>query len=132
MSINGKILIIEDHPAIRNMLINLFNNSGYEVSEAGDGAVGLQFAQEGGFRAIILDLKMPQVDGFEFMKRLKLTPPKTPNGPIIVFSSHSYDYAKQQALESGAADFILKDDLETIHLVEHVEKIIKEHAPSTQ
>lgn len=120
-----RILIVEDHPAIRNMLISLFKNGGYNVTAAADGAIGLQYAIEGGFRTILLDLKMPQVDGFEFMKRLKLTPPKTANGPIIVFSSHSYDYAKQQALSAGAADFILKDDLETIHLVEHVESIIK-------
>lgn len=121
-----KILVVEDHPAIRNMLTSLFKNAGYQVVEASDGAIGLQYAFDGGFSAILLDLKMPQVDGFEFLKRLKLSPPKTNNGPIIVFSSHSYDYAKAQALEAGAADFIIKDDLETIHLVEHVEKIIQE------
>ena len=96
-----KILIVEDHPAIRNMLVSLFKNSNYQVTEASDGAIGLAAAQEGNYSAIILDLKMPQMDGFAFMKNLKLNPPTLPNGPIIVFSSASYDYAKQEALNAG-------------------------------
>ena len=123
-----KILIVEDHPAIRNMLQSLFEHHGYVVDAAADGAIGLQSAQHGGFTAILLDLKMPQMDGFEFMKRLKLEPPANPNGPIIVFSSHSYDYALKEAISAGAADFIVKDDLETIDLVERVETVIKKSA----
>jgi CheY-like chemotaxis protein len=119
-----KILIVEDHPAIRNMLASLFKNAGYQVTEASDGALGLAAATEGNFAAIMLDLKMPQMDGLEVMKNLKLNPPKLPNGPIIVFSSAAYDYAKQDALAHGATEFILKDDLEAIHLVEHVENVM--------
>lgn len=119
-----KILIVEDHPAIRNMLSSLFQNSGYITVEASDGAIGLSFAQAGGFSAILLDLKMPQMDGFEFMKNLKLNPPQIPNGPIIVFSSAAYEYAQKEAYTAGAADFIIKDDLETTKLVERVEAVI--------
>jgi len=119
-----KVLIVEDHPAIRNMLIGLFQNNGYQVTSASDGALGLNAAQEGNFHCIILDLKMPQMDGFEFMKNLKLNPPKSPNGPIIVFSSVAYEYARKEALAAGAADFIVKDNLEATHLVEHIESII--------
>jgi CheY-like chemotaxis protein len=127
MTVARKILIVEDHPAIRNMLISLFKNAGYQVTECSDGALGLSAAQGGGYEAIILDLKMPQMDGFEFMKNLKLNPPIIKNGPIIVFSSVAYDYAQKEALDAGAADFILKDDLEAIHLVDHVESVIQKY-----
>lgn len=120
-----KILIIEDHPAIRSMLIAIFGNSGYETDEAADGAIGLQKARQGGYAAILLDLKLPQLDGFEVMKQLKVIPPSTPNGPIIVFSSHDYEHAAITARDLGAADFIIKDNLDTARLVERIEKIIQ-------
>src|SRR5690606_26057446 len=121
------ILIVEDHPSIRSMLVSLFSHAGFEVVQASDGAQGLAQALTGGFSAILLDLKMPQLDGFEFLEKIKATPPPTPNGPIIVFSSHSYDYARKQALDAGAADFIIKDDLSTTNLVQHIESIIAAH-----
>lgn len=122
-----RILIIDDHTAIRKMLVFMFQNAGYEVVEADNGATGLQHAQVGGFTVILLDMKMPQVDGITFLKTIKQTPPQNPNGAIIVFSSMDYDYVKQGALQNGAAAFIVKDDLQSIKLVEQVEAILAKH-----
>jgi two-component system, chemotaxis family, chemotaxis protein CheY len=118
-----RLLIVEDHTAIRKMLVAMFKNAGYEVIEADNGATGLAHAQAGGFYGIILDLKMPQMDGLHFLQAIKQTPPTVPNGPMIVFSSVEYAYAKEQALKAGAAAFIQKDDLQSIKLVEQVEAI---------
>jgi CheY-like chemotaxis protein len=126
-----KILVIEDHPAIRNLLVALFKNAGYVITEAPDGAVGYNEAQQGGYTAILLDLKMPQMDGLTLLRQLKQFPPIKPNGPVIVFSSHSYDYAQKEALEAGAAAFIVKDDLANIDLVSQVEHLIQ-HPDQTQ
>jgi CheY-like chemotaxis protein len=127
-----KILIVEDHPAIRNLLITLFKNAGYEITEAPDGAMGYNEAQRGGFSVILLDLKMPQMDGIAFLKQLHRFPPQNPNGPTIVFSSHSYDYAQKEAMKAGAAAFIIKDDLAEMDLVAEVERIIKNHAAQSK
>ena len=61
------------------------------------------------------------------LKNLKTLPPSIPNGPIMVFSSHAYDYAYKQAMELGASAFIQKDDLETIKIVDQVQEIINKH-----
>lgn len=119
-----KILIVEDHTAIRGMLVAMFESSGYQVIHADNGATGLQLAQSGGFAAILLDLKMPQLDGLGFLKAIKATPPVIPNGPIIIFSSMAYDYTREEALRAGAAAFIEKDNLEHMALVRQVESII--------
>jgi two-component system, chemotaxis family, chemotaxis protein CheY len=127
-----RILIVEDHTAIRKMLVAMFTNAGYEVVEADNGATGLQHAQAGGFTGIILDLKMPQLDGLHFLNAIKQTPPTVPNGPMIVFSSVEYAYAKSEALKAGATAFIQKDDLQSIKLVEQVEAIINSPAAVVQ
>ena len=132
MNSKQKLLVVEDHQAIRQMLVSIFQNAGYEVVEASDGAIGLASAQQGGFTAILLDLKMPQMDGLEFMDHLKKMPPRIPNGPIIVFSSHGFDYAKKKAMEAGAAAFIEKDNIETIKLVDQVEQVINNYQPPPQ
>lgn len=126
-----KVLIVEDHPAIRNLLKTLFEKAGYHITEAPDGAIGYNEAQRGGFNVILLDLKMPQMDGIAFLKQLKRFPPQNPNGPIVVFSSHSYDYAQKEAMEAGAAAFIIKDDLAQMDLVGEVERIIKNQTSPT-
>lgn len=120
-----KILIVEDHPAIRSMLIALFKNHNYLTDEAADGAIGLQKARQGGYSAIILDLKLPQMDGFEVLKQLKQLPPPIPNGPILIFTSHEFEHAAIEAKALGAAAYIVKDNLDTLHLVEEVEKYMK-------
>jgi len=124
------ILIVEDHPAIRNMLTSLFKASGYEVTESENGAKGLEQAKKGGFSSILLDLKMPEMDGIAFLKAYKQTPPEKANGPIIVFSSVAFEYIKDEAIREGAAAFIAKDDLQNTHLVNTVEDIVAKHAPT--
>jgi CheY-like chemotaxis protein len=119
-----KILIVEDHPAIRSMLVAIFKNHSYETDEAADGSIGLQKARQGGYRVILLDLKLPQLDGFEILKQLRQIPPPVPNGPIIVFTSYDYEHAVKEAMSLGAADFIVKDNLDTANLIAKVEQVI--------
>jgi len=125
------ILIIEDHPAIRSMLVAMFKNHQYTTDEAADGSIGLQKARQGGYDAVLLDLKLPQLDGFEILKQLRQIPPSTPNGPIIVFTSYDYEHAVKEALSLGAADFIVKDNLDRTNLIAKVEQVMaKANNPS--
>lgn len=117
------ILIVEDHPAVRTMLTSLFTNNGYQVTSAEDGKSGLAFLAQGGFSAVLLDLNLPEYDGFSILKAIHQQPPQTPNGPIIVFSNNATEDARQQSLQFGAAAFIPKDDLTSIKLVEQIEKL---------
>ena len=119
-----KILIIEDHQGLRSLANQLFTTAGYEVVEASNGQQGLDSAIQGGFIAIICDLKMPIMDGMTFLTSLQQHPPPAPNGPIIIYSNFIYDYARDEALRRGASAFIAKDTLGTGELVQEVERII--------
>lgn len=120
-----KVLIVEDDQFIREMYNLILTKAGYEVTEALDGKVGLGMAQEGGYDVILLDLMMPNLDGLGFLEALRDTPPKKENGPIIVLSNLAYGDAKKKALDLGAADFLVKADLDPKDVRSAVAKVLK-------
>ncbi len=126
-----KILVIEDHPGLRSLANQVFSAAGYIVTEAQNGQVGLNAAIQGGFDAIVCDLKMPIMDGMTFLTALQQHPAATPNGPIIIYSNFIYDYARDEALRRGATAFIAKDTLGTGELVQEVKHIIDDSAKKT-
>ncbi|MEK7106250.1 MAG: response regulator [Patescibacteria group bacterium] len=120
-----KILIVEDDQFIREMYNLILTKAGYEVTEALDGKVGLGMAQDGGYDVILLDLMMPNLDGLGFLKALQEKPPKKKNGPIIVLSNLAYGDAKKKSMDLGAADFLVKADLDPKDVRAAVEKVLK-------
>lgn len=122
-----KILILEDHPGLGQLITDLFKSHGYAVTLAVNGQEGLDYAREGGYDAIISDIKMPLVDGIQFLKNLQQNPPKQKNGPIIMYTNFAYQYSKDEVISLGAADFIPKDTIGSAELVDKVEAHIQEH-----
>jgi CheY-like chemotaxis protein len=122
-----RLLILEDHPGLGSLIQELFTSHGYQVTLATNGQQGLSFAQEGGFDAIITDIKMPILDGMGFMKALNENPPKVKNGPIVVYSNFAYQYSKDEILSLGAIDFIAKDTIGTGELVDYIDKLVQDH-----
>lgn len=120
----AKILLIDDEPAIRSMIKQNLTHAGFTLDEATDGKSGLAMFESGGYAAIVLDLKMPRMNGLEFLRELHHLNPTHPNGPIVVFSSQAEEEVIKAALASGAAKFIPKDSDEFIHLSDTIQSII--------
>jgi CHASE2 domain-containing sensor protein/DNA-binding NarL/FixJ family response regulator len=110
IGIQGKapyILIIDDDANHRSILTSLLEEIGCRTQEAGDGKQGLELLSEAKPDMILLDLAMPNMDGFEFMVHLQANP-QTDNIPIIVSSANVFEENRQQSLQTGAAAFIPK------------------------
>jgi two-component system response regulator AtoC len=122
-----KLLILEDHPGLGQLIKDLFTSHGYTVTLATNGQQGLDYAREGGYSAVICDIKMPILDGIGFLKNLQETPPKTKLGPIIMYSNFAYQYSKDEVLSLGAVDFIAKDAVPLEDLVKLVASHIAKH-----
>ena len=120
-----KILIAEDDQDIRDLYVFVLTNAGYEPKAVGDGSAALAEAQKGGFDLILLDLMMPSMSGLDFLKELKKHTPQQPNGPIIVMSNLAYSEAKDEAIELGASDFLVKAELEPKQIIEKVKKMLE-------
>ena len=100
----SKILIIEDEEVIADLEKDYLELSGFEVEIENNGKDGLAQALKGDFSLIILDLMLPEIDGFEVCKKIR----EERNIPIIMVSAKKDDIDKIRGLGLGADDYIIK------------------------
>ncbi len=99
------ILIIDDEKAIRKTLSEILSYEGYKIDESGDGEEGLRKFREKEYDVILCDIKMPKVDGIEFLEKAKES---NPDIPIIMISGHGTIETAVEAVKKGAYDYISK------------------------
>lgn len=99
------LLIIDDEKAIRKTLSEILSFEGYTIDEALDGEEGLKKFREKTYDAVLCDIKMPKVDGLEF---LQTAVDINPDIPIIMISGHGTIETAVEAVKKGAYDFIQK------------------------
>lgn len=103
----GRILIVEDDPDISNMLQLYFKSQGYEVHGAMRGSAALDLARDKLPNVIVLDIMLPDIDGYEVCRRLR-TNLRTSHIPIIFLTQKDERSDKIRGLELGADDYITK------------------------
>ncbi len=101
----AKILIIDDERSIRNTLKDILEFEQHQVSLAENGKIGLETAQNAVFDVIFSDIKMPEMDGIEFLSALKEQEVET---PVIMISGHGNIETAVECIKKGAFDFIEK------------------------
>lgn len=99
-----KILIIEDEPAIRDILRELLTDAGYEVEEAADGLEGVEKFRAGSFSLVLLDLMLPKLDGYGVCEQIRAVS----DVPVIMITALSGEEAEVHAFELRADDYITK------------------------
>jgi DNA-binding NtrC family response regulator len=101
----ASILIIDDEKAIRKTLSEILRYEGYKIDEAADGEEGLRKFSNTAYDLVLCDVKMPKMDGIEFLEKSKAIHPDV---PIIVISGHGNIETAVEAVKKGAFDFISK------------------------
>jgi two-component system nitrogen regulation response regulator NtrX len=99
------ILIIDDEKAIRKTLTEILGYEGYKIDEAADGEEGLKKFKEKDYDLVLCDIKMPKLDGIEFLERAKEINHEV---PIIIISGHGNIETAVEAVKKGAYDYISK------------------------
>ena len=99
------ILIIDDEKAIRKTLVEILGFEGYNIDEAGDGEEGLKKFGQKNYDVVLCDIKMPKVDGIEFLEKAKEI---NPDIPVIMISGHGNIDTAVDAVKKGAFDYISK------------------------
>jgi CheY-like chemotaxis protein len=102
-----KLLLIEDNAANRDMLSRRLQRRGYEVVEAVDGHQGLTMAQVEAPDLILMDMSLPELDGWEATRLLKADP-TTASIPVIALTAHAMSSDRERALEAGCDDYDTK------------------------
>jgi DNA-binding NtrC family response regulator len=101
----SNILIIDDEKAIRKTLSEILSYEGYKIEEAGDGEEGLKRFKEKAYDVVLCDIKMPKLDGIEFLDKAREA---NPDVPVIMISGHGTIETAVEAVKKGAYDYISK------------------------
>jgi DNA-binding NtrC family response regulator len=101
----SNVLIIDDERAIRKTLSEILSYEGYKIDEAGDGEEGLKKFREKTYDVVLCDIKMPKLDGIEFLDKAREA---NPDIPVIMISGHGTIETAVEAVKKGAFDYISK------------------------
>ena len=112
-AVRGKILVIDDETLVRQSIVAYLEDSGFQVLDADNGALGLEIFTQEEPDLILCDLRMPQVDGLSVLKSITESSPTT---PFIVVSGAGVMSDVVEALRLGASDYLIKPiiDLEVL------------------
>jgi two-component system, NtrC family, nitrogen regulation response regulator NtrX len=99
------ILIIDDEKAIRKTLMEILSFEGYKIEEAADGEEGLKKFRDKSYDVVLCDIKMPKLDGIEFLQKAGEA---NPDVPVIMISGHGNIETAVEAVKKGAYDYISK------------------------
>ncbi len=122
----SKILYIEDHPAQRDIMAQMLELNGYEVAVASDGIEGVEQAHSWNPDLILMDLRMPRMDGFDAIRELRKGP-DTADIPIIAISAWASAKHKERAMEAGANEHFTKP-VDLSRLLETINRFLIEQA----
>lgn len=119
-----KVLIIEDEEMLVNMYISKFTKEGYQAEKASNGRIGLEQAKTIKPDIILLDIMMPEMDGFMVLKDLKADS-TTKSIPVIMLTNLGQEEDIEKGNKLGATDYLVKANLTPAQVVEKVKEILK-------
>lgn len=102
-----KVLIVDDDPDMRSLYQLVLSNAGLEVIEARSGTEALSIVQSEMPALVLLDIMMPEMDGYEVCRQLRANP-RSAKVPILLFSARATNTGHRNGLLAGADDFIDK------------------------
>jgi len=102
-----KILVVDDEADARDLFKDLFSRKNYDVESASGGIEAIEMVDKVNPDAVLLDIRMPVMDGIEVLSKLKQ---KKPDLPVVMLTAYGYDdNLINKALESGASGYISKN-----------------------
>jgi DNA-binding response OmpR family regulator len=103
-----RILVVEDDPSIRMGLEDTLAAKGYEVEVVGRGSEGADRAISGRYDLVVLDVMLPDIDGFEVCRRIRQSKGASRKVPVIILSARGAELDRVRGLELGADDYVTK------------------------
>ena len=100
-----RILVVDDEIRIREMIRKYAEYEGFQVTEAGDGMEAVELCETQAFDLIVMDIMMPNLDGFSACRQIKKT---APDMPIIMLSALGEEYDKVHGFDLGVDDYVVK------------------------
>jgi two-component system OmpR family response regulator len=122
-----RVLVVEDEPDLLNSLMKALREDGYAVDGAPDGEEGLFKAESYDYDAIVLDIMLPVIDGWELLRRLR----KTKKTPVLMLTARDAVRDRVRGLDTGADDYLVKP-FELVELLARLRALIRRAASQAQ
>jgi DNA-binding response OmpR family regulator len=120
----GRVVVVEDEPAIRRGVVDALRASGHGVAEASDGNRGLEEAVRLGVDLVLLDLLLPQRDGLDVLTEIRKVRPTL---PVIILTARGTEEDRVRGLKMGADDYVVKP-FSARELLARVEAVLRRSA----
>lgn len=114
-----RVLLVDDADFLRKVVCDMLTSQGYAISGAAGAEEALHKLEKESFDVVLLDIAMPQMDGFEALKKIKELLPRL---PVIMLSARSSEANVRKALDMGAAGFVAKP-FNPEGLLEHIKNL---------
>ena len=121
---NKKILIVDDDPTFQKVMSDKLKSLNYEITSAMDGEQGLKMALEGRPDLVLLDIKMPKLDGIGFLKTLKEKKDIDPI-PVLITSNLGTIDQISEGIALGVKGYIIKSNESLDNIVKEIEDVFK-------
>ena len=121
-----RVLVVEDQPKMRQLLCRGLQQGGYAVDAIADGPTALQQAMDAPYDAIVLDIMLPGLDGFEVLRRLRAAERWT---PVLMLTALDAVHDRVRGLDEGADDYLVKP-FAFSELISRVRALIRRGGPS--
>lgn len=102
-----KVLAVDDSPSVRKLVEFSLKRGGFLVTTAQDGQEALEILVKDQFDAVVLDINMPRLDGFELLRRIKANT-STASVPVIMLTTEGHEMDKEEAKKLGASAYLVK------------------------
>jgi two-component system OmpR family response regulator len=122
-----RVLAVEDEPDLLGSLMKALREDGYAVDGASDGEDGLYKAESYDYDAIVLDIMLPGIDGWELLRRLR----KTKKTPVLMLTARDAVRDRVRGLDTGADDYLVKP-FELAELLARLRALIRRSASQAQ
>lgn len=120
----NRILIVEDDQMIASMYKTKFEAEGFECLMASNGAIGLEMAKKEKPDLVMLDVMLPQLDGFSILKEIK-SDSKIKKTPVIMLTNLGTEEDKVKGQKMGAADYLVKASLTPAEISKKIKEYLK-------
>ena len=118
-----RILLVEDNEMNRDMLSRRLVKKGYDVEMALDGREGIEKARTGKYDIILMDMSLPEIDGWDATRQLRAAN-ETARTPIIALTAHAMSGDREKAIEAGCDDYDTKP-IELPRLLTKIETLLQ-------
>lgn len=122
-----RVLVIEDDRDLRRLIAEMLVDEGYSVDTAADGADGLERALTGNYDAVVLDIMLPKLDGWDVLEQLR----ETRKTPVLVLSARDGLSDRVLGLDLGADDYLVKP-FERLELLARLRALIRRSVGQSQ